>query len=74
MEIENALAVNWKQHRAKLKQHWHSLNDRDLDVIAGDRNVLVSVLQEKYGYTDLTAQAEIDRYLLDSAVKQANLG
>lgn len=70
MENEESLAINWKQHRGKLKQEWHSLTDQDLDIIAGNRTMLVSILQEKYGFTELTAQAEVNRYLLEHSATQ----
>ena len=74
MENENPFAQNWKEHRTRLKQQWHSLTDHDLNVIAGDRGVLETILQEKYGFTDLTAHAEVERYLQDIHAKQSRSG
>jgi hypothetical protein len=74
MQNDNSLALNWKQHRDLLRQQWHSLNDRDIDTIAGDRNVLVSILQEKYGFTELTARAEVEHYLQDVRANQLQAG
>ena len=74
MQDDNSLALNWKQHRDLLRKHWHSLDDRDLDIIAGDRHVLVSILQEKYGFTEPTARAKVERYLQDVRANQPQAG
>ena len=39
------------------------LTDDDLDKIAGDRDKLVGVLQERYGYAKDEAEREVDRHL-----------
>lgn len=51
----------WKQMRGELRSWWGKLTDDDLEKIAGKRDRLIGVLQEKYGYTREAAQQEIDR-------------
>ncbi len=51
----------WKQVRGEAKAWWGKLTDDDLDRTAGKFEVLVGVLQEKYGYTREHAADEIDR-------------
>ncbi len=43
------IAGNWKQFRGKVKSKWGELTDDELDVIEGDRDILVGKLQERYG-------------------------
>ncbi len=57
------LEGRWKQMRGSAKEWWGKLTDSDLDRIAGKRDQLVGVLQEKYGYTHEKAGNEIDRRL-----------
>jgi uncharacterized protein YjbJ (UPF0337 family) len=51
----------WKQMRGDLRSWWGKLTDDDFEKIAGKKDRLVGVLQEKYGYTRDAAQQEIDR-------------
>jgi uncharacterized protein YjbJ (UPF0337 family) len=40
---------NWKQVVGRVKARWGKLTDDDLDVIAGRREELAGVIQERYG-------------------------
>ncbi len=51
----------WKQIRGEAKAWWGKLTDNDLDRAAGKLDVLVGVLQEKYGYTREQAADEVDK-------------
>jgi uncharacterized protein YjbJ (UPF0337 family) len=51
----------WRQMRGDLRSWWGKLSDNDLERIAGKKDRLIGVLQEKYGYTREAAQQEIDR-------------
>jgi len=51
----------WKQLRGEVKAWWGKLTDDDLDRASGKFEVLVGLLQEKYGYTRERAVNELDR-------------
>jgi uncharacterized protein YjbJ (UPF0337 family) len=51
----------WKQIRGEAKAWWGKLTDNDLDRAAGKFEVLVGVLQEKYGYTREQAANEVEK-------------
>ena len=51
---------SWKQMTGKAREKWGKLTDNDLDRVAGKVEVLVGLLQEKYGYTREQATNEID--------------
>ena len=53
----------WKQMRGDLRSWWSKLTDDDLENIAGHKDKLLGVLQEKYGYTREEARREVDRRL-----------
>lgn len=58
---KDILEGKWKQIRGEAKAWWGKLTDDDLDRIAGKFEVLVGLLQEKYGYSREQAADEVDR-------------
>jgi uncharacterized protein YjbJ (UPF0337 family) len=59
----DVLKGKWKQLRGEAKKWWGELTDDDLDKIAGDRDKLVGVIQERYGYAKEEAEREVERRL-----------
>ena len=53
---------NWTQITGKMKQKWGKLTDNELTVIAGEREQLVGVLQERYGYAKELAEKEVNDF------------
>jgi len=62
---ENILEGKWKQLRGYLREKWGDITDDELDQIAGKRDRLAGVLQEKYGYTQMEAEKQIDEFLAE---------
>ena len=62
---KHILEGKWKQVRGEAKAWWGKLTDNDLDRVAGKFEVLVGLLQEKYGYTREQAADEINRRVTD---------
>ena len=60
---KDVLKGKWKQLRGEAKKWWGELTDDDLDKIEGDREKLVGVIQERYGYAKDEAEREVDRRL-----------
>jgi uncharacterized protein YjbJ (UPF0337 family) len=54
-------AGHWKQMRGTLKSWWGKLSDDDFEWIEGQKDKLIGLVQEKYGYTRDQAREEIDR-------------
>ncbi len=50
---------NWTQLTGKAKAQWGKLTDDDLDVIAGEREQLAGMIQERYGM----AEDEVEKQL-----------
>ena len=57
----------WRQLRGELRSWWGRLTDDDLEHIAGQKDKLLGMLQEKYGYTREEAQHQVDRRLQEYA-------
>ena len=51
----------WRQMRGELRSWWGKLSENDFEKIAGKKDRLIGMLQEKYGYTREAAQQEMDR-------------
>lgn len=59
------LVGSWNQLRDPIKTWWSKLTDADLDSINGKYDILVSVLQKKYGYTSQQAKEQVDQRLAE---------
>jgi uncharacterized protein YjbJ (UPF0337 family) len=53
---------NWKQMTGQIKEKWGKLTDDDLTTIAGKRDQLAGLLQQKYGYAKELAETELDKF------------
>ena len=60
---QDIFAGQWKQMRGELKAWWGKLADDDFDKIGGQKDKLIGVVQEKYGYAREKAQQEVERRL-----------
>jgi uncharacterized protein YjbJ (UPF0337 family) len=60
---QDILAGKWKQMRGELKTWWGKLTDDDIDRIGGQKDKLVGLIQERYGYTREQADQEVERHL-----------
>ncbi|HEX9027541.1 MAG TPA: CsbD family protein [Anaerolineales bacterium] len=59
----DVLSGMWKQLRGQVKQTWGKLTDDDLTQINGQRDKLIGKLQERYGYSRMEAERELDNFL-----------
>ena len=53
---------DWKQVTGKLKEKWGKLTDDELITIAGKRDQMIGVLQERYGYAKEQAEKELREF------------
>ena len=53
---------DWKQLKGKVKEKWGKLTDDDLTIIAGQRDQLAGLLQQKYGYAKDQAEKELNEF------------
>lgn len=68
--MSNSVIVNedifkgkWSQLKGKLRQQWGELTDDDIEKVAGKRDELVGILQEKYGHSQEEAEREVNDFL-----------
>jgi uncharacterized protein YjbJ (UPF0337 family) len=60
---KDILKGQWNQIKGQIPVWWGRLTDDDVERIAGQWDKLVSLLQEKYGYTRTYAEEEINSRL-----------
>src|SRR4029453_18507965 len=53
----------WSHLRGQVRSWWGQLTDADVDKIAGEKDVLVGLLQERYGYARERAEQEVERHV-----------
>jgi len=63
----DVFAGRWKQLKGRARERWGRLTDDELDQIEGERERLIGLLQEKYGWAREEAEEEVDRRLRDAA-------
>jgi uncharacterized protein YjbJ (UPF0337 family) len=70
---KDILQGQWKQIRGEVKAWWGKLTDNDLDRVAGKFDVLVGILQEKYGYSRERAATEVEERVsaYEAALKES---
>ena len=56
------IKVNWKEVCDKIQRTWGKLSEDDLTAIAGQRDRLVSLLQERYGYEKAVAENKVEQF------------
>jgi uncharacterized protein YjbJ (UPF0337 family) len=52
----------WRQLKGKVREQWGKLTNDDLDVIAGQRDQLVGLLQQRYGKTRDEVEREVREF------------
>jgi len=66
---EDVFAGQWKQMRGELKTWWGRLAEDDFDRIGGQKDKLIGLVQERYGYTRGDAEEEVERRFKEYSAK-----
>jgi uncharacterized protein YjbJ (UPF0337 family) len=61
----DVLESKWQKLKGEIRSQWGKLTDDDLERIAGNKDKLIGVVQERYGYVWDEARQIVDRYLDD---------
>jgi uncharacterized protein YjbJ (UPF0337 family) len=59
---KNQLKGNWLQLKGTVKEKWGDLTDDEVEQIAGDRDILLGKIQEKYGIAQEDAEKQIKEW------------
>ncbi|GJM41380.1 MAG: UPF0337 protein [Ardenticatenaceae bacterium] len=60
---EDILKGKWEQIKGQVRQKWGELTNDEVDRIAGRRQELVGIIQERYGRAQEEAEKEVDDFL-----------
>src|SRR5499427_3775136 len=60
---QDILAGKWKQMRGDLRTWWGKLSDDDFERVGGQKDKLIGLIQERYGYAREQAEQEVERRL-----------
>jgi uncharacterized protein YjbJ (UPF0337 family) len=66
---EDVFAGQWKQMRGELKSWWGKLADDDFERVGGQKDKLIGLVQEKYGYARDQAEHEVERRIKEYSDK-----
>jgi uncharacterized protein YjbJ (UPF0337 family) len=67
------LKDQWEQLRPQLRSWWDRLTEPDLMQIDGQKDRLISTVQQRYGYTRERAQQEVERRLQEYGGRTAGV-
>jgi uncharacterized protein YjbJ (UPF0337 family) len=67
------LKGKWKQMKGSVKERWGKLTDDDIDVIDGQTDQLVGVIQERYGIAREAAEKQVDEWYANADRESAKM-
>jgi uncharacterized protein YjbJ (UPF0337 family) len=53
---------SWKELRGRVREQWGQLTDDDVDIIAGRRDRLVGMIQQRYGTLKEEAEEQVTSF------------
>ena len=56
------MAHRWAEMKETVRDRWDALTDEDLDVIGGEREHLVMILQQRYDATHEAIEAQVKEF------------
>jgi uncharacterized protein YjbJ (UPF0337 family) len=59
----DVIESQWKKLRSKIKQRWSALTMEEIQQTGGNTDMLVELLQKKYGYSRRYAEDEVGQFL-----------
>lgn len=61
------LQGKWRELRGRIKSQWGKLTDNELDEIAGNYDMLVGTIQQKYGHAREEIERALDRVISEES-------
>jgi uncharacterized protein YjbJ (UPF0337 family) len=53
---------DWTNAKGRIREQWGKLTNDDLDRIAGKRDQLIGLIQQRYGMAKEVIERELDKY------------
>ncbi len=64
---QNILQGKWHELRGDVHKWFGKLTDSDLEEVKGNREKLLGKLEQRYGWSRMQAEQELDRHMNDYA-------
>ena len=61
---EDILKLKWEKIKGRVKEKWGKLTDNDLTQVEGNKEKLLELLQQRYGYAKDQAEKEYSDFIL----------
>lgn len=58
----DTVSGRWAEFKGRVREQWGRLTNDDLDVIAGKRDQLIGILQQRYGKAKDAIEREVDDF------------
>ena len=62
----------WEQVRGEVRRWWAKFTEEDLDKVAGQFEVFIGLLRQKYGYSRALAVKEIEQHVTQYDAQRKN--
>ncbi|MCM2375046.1 CsbD family protein [Aporhodopirellula aestuarii] len=59
----NQVKHHWPAVQESVKRTWGRIDETDLVMIHGERDLFIRVLAQRYGYSELVAQNKVDAFI-----------
>lgn len=59
----DSIEGNWKEFKGQVREKWGKLTDDELEVVAGQRDQLLGLIQKRYGVAKNEAERQIDAFV-----------
>jgi uncharacterized protein YjbJ (UPF0337 family) len=59
---KDIISGKWTQMKGEIQRQWGKFTDDDLETIKGDKNKIIGLLQERYGYAQDQAHKHLDEF------------
>lgn len=53
---------SWREFRGRVREQWGQITDDDFDIIAGRRDRLVGMIQQRYGTLKEEAETQVSAF------------
>ena len=69
--LDNKFETEWLRIRGNIRDKWRNLSEEDVNQINGNFELLVSKLQQRYGYTRDQAEEHIQNWISEKTARFA---
>ncbi|MCJ0763831.1 CsbD family protein [Variovorax terrae] len=59
---QDRIEGHWQQLKGRIKEQWDKLTDDDLEVIAGKRDQLLGMIQQRHGLSKEMAEEQLGHW------------